>query len=218
MGRLPADATMQDLHDAFKRFGDIIGVNMQPRQQQPQQSPGGGYMEGCGCGVVNFSNAVAARAALQMMQGANIGGSVIEIRPLGQRSHGGPPGGPPPTMHHSGPPRDHHRRGGGDRQRPIAGEGNNWVCAECDNVNWAFRKVCNRCKAPLKRNGSTGDRPRSGNSGGGGGGNSPKRARHHSDRESDREPQGNDGRHHSGSDDSDEEGRRGRGRIRNERD
>ena len=38
------------------------------------------------------------------------------------------------------------------RQRSASGRasdrGPDWTCPHCNNVNWAFRKVCNRCSAP----------------------------------------------------------------------
>ena len=110
---------MQVLHDAFKRFGDIIGVNLQPRQPGDNKSDS--------CGVVNFANPSAARAALQMMQGAEVGGSQVNVRPVAD-----------PNSSMSG-----GRRGSGhasgERRIPIAGEGDNWECPSCDNVNCASR-------------------------------------------------------------------------------
>ncbi len=79
VGKLPKDITMQVLHDAFKHFGDIIGVNLQPRQPGDNSD---------GCGVVNFANPTAARAALQMMQGAEVGGSRVHVRPVADPNSG----------------------------------------------------------------------------------------------------------------------------------
>lgn len=116
VGKLPTDVTMQVLHDAFKHFGDIIGVNLQPRQPGDNSD---------GCGVVNFANPTAARAAMQMMQGAEVGGSRIHVRPVADPNSGMNGG----------------RRGGGnasgERRIPVAGDGDNWECPSCDNVNCA---------------------------------------------------------------------------------
>ena len=116
VGKLPADITMQVLHDAFKHFGDIIGVNLQPRQPGDSSDS---------CGVVNFANPAAARAALQTMQGADVGGSQVHVRPVAD----------PNSSANGG------RRGAGnassERRIPIAGDGDNWECPSCANVNCA---------------------------------------------------------------------------------
>jgi hypothetical protein len=44
---------------------------------------------------------------------------------------------------------------------PRAGEGGNWLCESCGNINFPFRTVCNRCQNP---------RPESKDGGSGGGG------------------------------------------------
>ena len=161
VGKLPVSVTMQVLHDAFARFGDIIGVNLQPRKPGDVSD---------GCGVVNFANSAAARAALQMMQGATVGGAPVQVRPVADPVGLGAGGGGP-------------RRGAsaGDRRIPVAGEGGNWECASCGNVNWPFRKACHRCKAARPGSGEQRGGGRTyygGGGGGGGGGHAPKRARH----------------------------------------
>ena len=124
VGKLPVGITMQVLHDAFKHFGDIIGVNLQPRQPGDTADS---------CGVVNFANPAAARAALQMMQGAEVGGSNVQVRAVAD-----------PSSSSSG---GSNRRGGGggggnanagERRIPVAGDGDNWECPSCDNVNCAL--------------------------------------------------------------------------------
>ncbi len=64
----------------------------------------------------------------------------------------------------------YEQRGGNNRQEIY--NDNDWTCRECNNSNFAFRQVCNRCEAP--RPGGGGGRSGGGNRGGdrrsGGGG------------------------------------------------
>ena len=57
----------------------------------------------------------------------------------------------------------YEQRGGNNRQEIY--NDNDWTCRECNNSNFAFRQVCNRCEAP--RPGGGGGRSGGGRSGGG---------------------------------------------------
>lgn len=43
-----------------------------------------------------------------------------------------------------------HPGGGGSKPElnEAKGEKREWLCTSCSNVNWSFRKACNRCQAP----------------------------------------------------------------------
>ncbi|MDG1539052.1 MAG: zinc finger protein [Candidatus Poseidonia sp.] len=90
----------------------------------------------------------------------------------------------------------YEQRGGNNRQEIY--NDNDWTCRECNNSNFAFRQVCNRCEAP--RPGGGGGRSSGGRDGGRGygGGNrggdrgGDRRSSGGDRRDNNRRPQSND--------------------------
>ncbi|XP_070503372.1 RNA-binding protein cabeza-like isoform X2 [Chironomus tepperi] len=154
--------------------------------------------------TITYDDPAAASGAIQWFDGKDFNGNIIKVQ-LAQRNNTWQKGGPKKTFGSGGGDRGGDRRGGGgyssgpprDERGPRSFGGQNsggkpgsgggqhrdgdWICSECSNKNFAWRKECNRCNAPKSDDGNGSSRGGSGGRFGGSGGG-PNRSDDRGDR------------------------------------
>ncbi|KAL7021949.1 hypothetical protein ACKWTF_012085 [Chironomus riparius] len=150
--------------------------------------------------TITYDDPAAASGAIQWFDGKDFSGNVIKVQ-LAQRTNTWQKGGPKKTFgssdrgdrggdrrggggYNSGPPReDRGARSFSGPSRDDRGSRNSggqhrdgdWICSECSNKNFAWRKECNRCNAPKSDDGN-GSSSRGGSGGSGGRFGGPNRS------------------------------------------